>query len=482
MAEHASLIPVILSGGSGSRLWPLSRAQYPKQFQALAGPRSLFRETVGRVMALDFCGAPLVIANDAHRFLVAEQLREGGISPEAIILEPQGRNTAAAAAIAALYLSRKDPDAVLALLPSDHVIQDAEAFAAALEKAVDTAARGHLVAFGITATRPDTGYGYIECGTALAAPPGVFRLAQFFEKPDRKTAESLVADGLHLWNSGMFVTPAALYLAELERFEPEILKACDSALSSAVADIDFLRLDARALERAPSLSIDVAVMERTERAAVIPIDIGWSDVGAWSALWDLADKDESGNATVGRVAAQDLRGCYLHSTDGRLLTAIGLEDYLVVSTADATLVAPRRQAKEVKGLVERLEAEGYPEAVEHRTTYRPWGNYTSIDASEDPNNVWSFRVKRIVVKASARLSLQKHNHRSEHWVVVAGCARVTLGDEVRDLHPNESTYIPRGMLHRLENPGLEPLHLIEVQIGDHVSEEDIERFEDDYGR
>ena len=475
MPDTQTIHPVILSGGSGSRLWPMSRAHYPKQLLPLAGRQTMLQTTAGRVTGDDYA-PPLVIANNEHRFIVAEQLQAVGIKPRAIVLEPVGRSTAPAAAIAALALVEEAPDAIMALLPSDHVVADAEEFAATMRTAAQAAAAGALVTFGVKPDRPETGYGYIRQGDALAGQPGVNRVAEFVEKPDRDTAERYLRSGDYVWNSGMFVFAARDFLEELQNLAPDMMAACRKAFDASFADLDFLRLDPDTFGACPAGSIDYAVMEKTERAAVVPVDIGWNDVGGWPALWELADKDADGNALLADGMLCGVRDSYLRADDGRLIAAVGVADLIVVSTADAVLVANRDRAGEVKDVVERLKAEDRHEAIHHRRVYRPWGDYNDIDEDE------RFRVKRIVVKPGGILSLQKHKHRSEHWVVVKGAAIVTRGEEVSELRENQSTYIPKGVVHRLENKGDEPLHLIEVQVGDYVGEDDIERLEDTYGR
>ena len=476
MPAATRIQPVILSGGSGSRLWPMSRAHYPKQLLALTGDRTMLQETALRVSDPTYFDPPLVIANNDHRFIVAEQLQQAGINPLAIILEPVGRSTGPAAAIAALALLDRSPDAIMALLPSDHVVDDIGGFRAALVGAAKAAVDGDLVTFGITPDHPETGYGYIRRGASMDAASGLARVAAFVEKPDAVTAQSYLDSGEYLWNSGMFVFSARAYVDELARLNPAMMDACRKAYAASFADLDFLRLDQETFSACPADSIDYAVMEKTERAAVIPVNIGWNDVGGWPALWDLAEKDADGNALLADTMLEDTRNCYFRGDDGRLIAAIGLDDMIVVSTADAVMIAPRGRASEAKTFVDRLNAAGRSEAQHHRRVFRPWGDYNDID--EDSR----FRVKRIIVKPGGILSLQKHQHRSEHWVVVRGTGTVTRGEEVSELHENQSTYIPKGVVHRLENKGAEPLHLIEVQVGDYVGEDDIVRLEDTYGR
>jgi mannose-1-phosphate guanylyltransferase/mannose-6-phosphate isomerase len=467
--------PVILSGGSGTRLWPMSRTRYPKQLLRLLGADSLLQATVRRVADPDRFAPPLLVANEEHRFIIAEQLREIGAPARALLLEPVGRNTAPAACVAALALAESDPDALMLLLPSDHMIADAPAFAAAISCAAAAARSGALVTFGITPERPETGYGYIRRGLPLNELEDVFRVAEFVEKPAFDLAQSFVASGEHFWNGGIFLFPAALYLDELGRTRPDIVAACRRALAEASRDADFIRLGTAAFHACPADSIDYALMEHTARAAVVPVGMGWSDVGSWDALWELSDKDAAGNAIAGNVVANDTRNCYLRSEAG-LVAATGIEDLVVVATADAVMLAPRNRTQEVRGLVARLAAEGRDEADALPTVHRPWGTYRSL------HNGHRVQVKHITVKPGGKLSLQMHHHRAEHWIVVQGTARIRRGDEELMLTEDQSTYIPLGTPHRLENPGKIPLHLIEVQSGSYLGEDDIVRFEDNYGR
>ncbi len=419
---------------------------------------------------------PLVISNGEHRFIVAEQLQQVGVKPHAIVLEPLGRNTAPAVTIAALMLQRDDPDAVMVLLPSDHVVGDPSGFDAAVNDAAGAASAGQLVTFGITPRIPETGYGYIKQGAALDGHDGVYAVSSFVEKPDLQTAQGYLESGDYLWNSGMFVLPVRAFLDEVARLAPDILKQCRLALENSNRDLDFVRLDEDAFGACPSDSIDYAVMEHTDKAAVVPADMGWNDVGAWPALWDIAEKDADGNVCAGDTLLRSVSDSYIRSEDDRLIAAIGLKDLIVVSTDDAVMISPKSRAGEVKDLVESLKAAKRSEAVHNRRVYRPRGNYKDIDEEE------RFRVKRIIVKPGGILSLQKHKHRSEHWVVVKGIATVTCGEEETTLRENQSVYIPKGVVHRLANKEADPLHLIEVQVGDYVGEDDIIRIEDTYGR
>ena len=473
-----TLIPVLLSGGSGTRLWPLSREMHPKQFQPLVGEKSLLQATWERLQGLPGMAAPIVVANEEHRFMVAEQLRQLGASASAIVLEPVGRNTAPAIAVAALQAMAGGEDPLLLVLPSDHVIADPAGFRAAVQEARRGAAEeGSLVTFGVVPTGPETGYGYIKAVApeGATAGGGVRAVERFVEKPDLATAEAYVASGDYFWNSGMFLFRASRYLAELEAHAPAILAGAKAALAGAKRDVDFLRLDRAAFEACPSDSIDYAVMEKTRAAAVLPLNVGWNDVGSWSALWEIADQDPDGNAHHGDVLALGCRNT-LAWGGRRLVSLLGLQDVIVVDTDDALLVAARDQVQQVKDIVARLKAEGRPQASIHRKVYRPWGSYDGIDSGE------RFQVKRIVVKPGAALSLQMHHHRAEHWIVVKGTARITCEDKVFMLSENQSTYIPLGSKHRLENPGKVPVELIEVQSGSYLGEDDIVRFEDVYGR
>lgn len=464
------MIPVILSGGSGTRLWPLSREGYPKQFLKLVGEDTMLQATWNRVKSV--AGAPpIVVAGEDHRFMVAEQLREVGCSNATILLEPVARNTAPAIAVAAIEAMRDGTDPLLLVLPSDHVIADVAAFQNALRLASIAAEAGQLVTFGIVPTAAETGYGYIQA----AAGEGVCSVKRFVEKPDAETAQSYLASGNYFWNSGMFLFKASAYLEALSKFQPRLLEASQDALNNAQRETDFVRLDKASFERSPSDSIDYAVMEKTDRAAVLPINVGWNDVGSWSAMWEVADQDTDGNAHHGDVISEHCKNT-LAWGDERLVALLGIEDIVVVDTADAVLVAHKDKVQDIKGIVEQLKSSGRSEPSAHRKVYRPWGNYDSIDVGD------RFQVKRITVKPGAQLSLQMHHHRAEHWIVVSGTGRVTRGDEVIMLSENQSTYIPLGVKHRLENPGVVPLELIEVQSGSYLGEDDIVRFEDVYGR
>ena len=479
MTQHTSappkLVPVILCGGTGTRLWPLSRASYPKQYWALAGKgdETLLQQTQQRLVGLAGLAPPLLICNEEHRFIVAEQMRQIGVDPAAILLEPMGRNTAPAIAVAALQASARGEDPLLLILAADHVIRDAARFRTTVEAGMDAAREGQLVTFGIVPTAAETGYGYIEAAEPLAGVP--VPIARFVEKPDRATAEAFLATGRFTWNSGMFLFRASAILAELKRLAPELLAACRSALEHDSADLDFLRLEREAFANCPNVAIDVAVMERTDRGTVLPLEAGWSDVGSWSALWETTDHDAQGNVLRGRVISEDVRNCYLRS-EHRLVVGLGVEDLVVVETDDVVLVAHRDRAQDVKTVVGLLESAGASESKAHRRIYRPWGSYDGITEGD------RWQVKKIVVNPGACLSLQKHHHRAEHWIVVKGTA-VVEKDGVEELvGENQSTYIPLGARHRLSNPGKIPVEMIEVQSGPYLGEDDIVRYDDLYGR
>ncbi len=468
------IVPVILSGGTGSRLWPLSRELYPKQFLPLIDANTLLQNTVLRVQDVAGIEAPLIICNEEHRFMVAEQLRILGIAPAATILEPVGRNTAPAVAVAALQAMVKGADPVLLVLPADHLIANVEEFRRTVEQAVPNAEAGKLITFGIVPTLPATGYGYIKAGKPWA-DDSVYSVERFVEKPDAATAQTYLNSGAYYWNSGMFMFRASAFLEELEHLAPEILDACRRAQQVGCADLDFLRLDKAAFETCPSDSIDYAVMEKTANALVVPLDAGWSDIGAWSALWTVEKRDPDGNVVAGDVLTVATRNSYIRS-ENRLVATVGVDDLVIVETADALLVAHKERVQEVKDIVGRLKLSQREEWRSHRKVYRPWGTYDSVDIAG------RFQVKRITVNPGARLSLQMHHHRAEHWTVVSGTARVTKGDKVFLLTENQSAYIPVGTPHRLENPGKIPLELIEVQSGGYLGEDDIVRFDDAYGR
>ncbi|WP_329741591.1 mannose-1-phosphate guanylyltransferase/mannose-6-phosphate isomerase [Dyella sp. A6] len=468
------LIPLILSGGSGTRLWPVSRKNLPKQFLSLAGNGTLFQQTIARTRELPDVGAPIVVASEDHRFLAAEQLRETGVEKSTIVLEPLARNTAPAIALGALEALKRDPDALLLVLPADHLIGDTGTFVAAVCDAIPVASQGWLVTFGIRPDRAETGFGYIRRGKALDA--GAFQVERFVEKPDLATAEGYLKDGDYDWNSGMFLFKAARYLEELGQHAPDMLAAVREAHAAAQSDLDFVRIGKDDFARVPEDSIDYAVMEKTAHAAVIPVSCGWSDIGSWSALWLAGEHDADGNLREGDTLTVNTQRSLLRSHDRHLIATVGVDDLVVVTTPDATLVAHRDAAQDVKKIVDQLKAGGRSEHSFHRVVHRPWGSYDSLEAGE------RFQVKRIVVKPGASLSLQMHHHRAEHWIVVSGTAEVTCGDKVFLLGENQSTYIPLGSTHRLRNPGKVPVELIEVQSGSYLGEDDIVRYDDVYGR
>ena len=461
-----------MSGGSGTRLWPLSRKKFPKQFLSLYGDDTMLQQTLQRLQGLDVAN-PIIVCNEDHRFIVAEQLRQIGVEHPSILLEPIGRNTAPAIAIAALQAMKIDPEAILLVLAADHVIHDIPAFQQCVNVAEEAAKEGHLATFGIVPTGPETGYGYIRYQPD--AENGYQRVAGFVEKPDQQTAEGYLQSGDYLWNSGMFMFSAARYLDELKQYRPDILQACEDAILHQSHDHDFIRLDREVFSKCPSESIDYAVMEKTDSAVVVPMDAGWNDIGSWSALWEIDNKDESGNSFKGDVIIQDTSNSLIHSED-RLVAAVGVENLVIIETKDAVLVADKNSAQDVKKIVEKLNQNDRNEEHFHRVVYRPWGCFDSVEEGE------RFKVKRITVKPGAKLSVQKHHHRAEHWVVVSGTAQVTRGEDEFLLTENESVFIPVGEIHALENPGKIPLEIIEVQSGTYLGEDDIVRLQDNYGR
>jgi len=470
-----TIYPVILSGGSGSRLWPMSRSKYPKQFLPMLGKKSLFTQTLERVAPAYGFGKALVIANEDHRFMVNEQATKAGADLEAVILEPVGRNTAPAVAIAALKASEVDPDALLLFLPSDHVILDTPGFHKAVSDAACAAKQDYLVCFGMAPSRPETGYGYIAEGDEISGAKGAREIRSFKEKPNEATAAAYINEGGYHWNSGMFMFAASTILAEFQKHQNIMLEACKKALSTASSDLNFLRMDEADFGVVPSDSIDYAIMEKTDKAAVLPAEFGWSDVGSFSALADVQDADADGNVAVGDVMSVDTKNCFIHG-DGHLISTVGVEDLVIVATDDAVMVAKKDQDQDVKKIVDRLKAEKRSEADFHSIVYRPWGNYRTLALGD------RYQVKEIEVYPGKRLSLQMHHHRAEHWVVVEGSAVVTRGEETMLMGENESVYLPLGTTHRLENPGKIALRLIEVQSGSYLGEDDIVRFEDDFNR
>jgi mannose-1-phosphate guanylyltransferase / mannose-6-phosphate isomerase len=468
--------PVLLSGGSGTRLWPLSRTQYPKQLLSLAQETTMLQATALRAKDSAHFHPPVVVAGEDHRFLIKDQLEQIALAPQAILLEPAGRNTAPAIALAAHWLLARDPEAVLLIMPSDHVIQNEPAFIEAVATVLPAVQKGALATFGIKPDKAETGYGYIEQGAALPDFPQVYQVARFIEKPKLASAQGYVAQGGYAWNAGIFLMRAADLLAELALHAPEVAQACTQAMAQVRQDGVFVRPHAPAFLACPSISIDYAVMEPTSKACIMPVDMGWSDLGAWDALWAIGDKDAQGNLLSGDVLALGCDNSLLRQEEGPMIAGLGLNDMIVVSTKDAVLVAPRTHVQEVKTLVEALKAQGRDLYQFHSVVHRPWGTYQTTDKGA------RFQTKRIVVKPGERLSLQMHHHRAEHWIVVSGTAKVTVGEQILLLQENQSTYIPAGTTHRLENPGKIPLHLIEVQCGGYLGEDDIVRFEDSYGR
>ncbi|WP_372628115.1 mannose-1-phosphate guanylyltransferase/mannose-6-phosphate isomerase [Arsukibacterium sp.] len=473
------MIPVILSGGSGTRLWPLSRAKKPKQFLSLVNEKSMLQNTLLRLKGLDQLAPPIVVCNEDHRFMVAEQLRELKIGDACIMLEPVGRNTAPAIAIAAIQamqLQQQQQDPVLLVLAADHVIQDIPAFQQAVVEAQLAAKAGKLVTFGIVPVSAHTGYGYIRHSQQnIEHIPNTYQVTEFKEKPDKKTAEHYLASGEYCWNSGMFMFKASSLLAELEKFAPEIVKACQLAVTTASQDLDFVRVDKDAFSTSPADSLDYAVLEKSDNTVMVPLNAGWSDVGSYDALWDVMAKDAQGNACRGDVMLEATRNSYINAEE-KLVAVIGLDNVIVVETKDAVLVANKNDIQQVKSIVQRLQSYGRSEVDLHREVFRPWGKYDSVDQGK------RYQVKHITVKPGAKLSVQKHHHRAEHWVVVSGTALVRNGDKEFMVTENESTFIPIGVVHSLENPGKIPLELIEVQSGSYLGEDDIVRFADKYGR
>ena len=466
------ILPVVMAGGSGTRLWPLSRSLYPKQFLSLVDDASLLQGTLLRLENLD-CTTPLIISNNEHRFIVAEQLRQAGIVDFDIILEPMGRNTAPAIALAALHALRDGDDPIMLVLAADHVIQNVDAFCSSVTLAQRQAVDGKMVTFGIVPTHAETGYGYIRQGKEVLE--SVFEVDAFVEKPDQSTAEAYLCDGHYLWNSGMFMFKASVYLSELEKFRPDILSVCKKAMSGASSDLDFIRLEDSVFAACPDESIDYAVMEKTSHSVVVPMDAQWCDVGSWSSLWDISTKDDNGNVTHGDVIYHNSNNNYVYA-ENSLVATIGTDDLVIVQTKDALLIAKQDQVQNIKKVVDVLKREKRSEHISHREEYRPWGRYDSVDQGG------RYQVKRITVKPGERLSTQMHYHRAEHWVVVAGTAKVTRGDDVFLVSENESTFIPVGVVHTLEHPGTVPLEVIEIQSGTYLGSDDIVRFDDKYGR
>jgi mannose-1-phosphate guanylyltransferase / mannose-6-phosphate isomerase len=466
--------PIILCGGAGTRLWPLSRLHYPKQLLRLTSKNSLLQDTVLRTACSPYM-PPILICNSDYRFTIAEQLREIAVTPSRIMLEPVGRNTAPAVAIAALDVMARHGDGMLVIMPSDHVVTNVDNFLVAAKQATDIASVGALVTFGIEVKAPETGYGYIQRGKELATYSNSFQIDRFIEKPDVKTATELALDDRYTWNSGIFVFRAATYINELQHHNPEILDACRQAYEAGSPDIDFFRIDEKSFSESPSVSIDYAVMEKTDKAVVIPLDMGWSDVGSWESLYDVEKRSGEQNVEHGDVITIDTTGSYIRS-DAPLVATVGVSDLIIVATGDAVVVCNKSRTQDIKKVVRELETQGRTEHLDHPRVYRPWGYYQTVDNGDQ------FQVKRISVNPGAKLSLQQHKHRAEHWVVVRGVATVTRGTETMTLEKNQSTYIPAGTRHRLENSTDSALEIIEVQSGDYLGEDDIVRFEDTYGR
>ena len=475
MSIPNTIVPVILAGGSGTRLWPLSRQLYPKQLIDIYNKDTMLQNTVLRLKGLENAASPIVVCNEEHRFMTAEQLRQINVDPQAIILEPVGRNTAPAIAVAALKAMENNQDPTLLILPADHIIEKTDIFHDAILLGLESVKQGNLITFGIVPDSPETGYGYIKQGELLKGNARIAKIESFVEKPDRATAQKYLDSGSYTWNSGMFMFKASAIIKELETHAPGIMKQSQQVISTGTQDLDFFRLNLKEFENMPSDSIDYAVMEKTSKGVVIPLDAGWNDMGSFDALWQTGKKDENQNVIKGNVLTHDVKQTYINS-EKRLIAAVGLEKFVIVETNDAIFVSPRDRVQDVKKIVKQLKDQNRSEAVNHSKVYRPWGSYETIDI--EPR----FQVKRITVKPGAKLSLQKHFHRAEHWTVVAGSAIITKGDEEMLLKEDQSTYIPLGTLHRLENPGKIPLELIEVQSGSYLGEDDIVRFDDVYGR
>ncbi len=470
------MIPIILSGGSGTRLWPLSRELYPKQFLPLHSDKTLFQETLSRLKKLnldDHIADPIIVCNEEHRFIVAENIKAIGYKAQNIILEPAGRNTAPAIAAAALIAMQSNDDPILMVLPADHIIENIDAFTSATKTAQELAEKGHMVTFGIKPTYAHTGYGYIEAGNPIEENAN--EISQFKEKPDKATAEEFIKSGRYLWNSGMFFFKASIYLAELEKHQPDLLKHAKASVENSKNDMDFNRLNKDDFELCPNIAIDYAVMEHTENGAVVGLDANWNDIGSWDSVWEVSEKDENNNLYKGDIIAHNSKNNYIYSKE-KLITTLGVENLIIIDTQDALLVADKNSVQDIKLIVNKLKQDNRSEAIHHKTVYRPWGHYTSISKGE------RHQTKRISVKTGAKLSLQKHHHRSEHWIVVRGTAKVTKGDETFLLSENESVYLPIGVVHALENPGKIDLEIIEVQTGTYLGEDDIIRLEDLYGR
>jgi mannose-1-phosphate guanylyltransferase/mannose-6-phosphate isomerase len=485
---NTTVVPVILSGGTGSRLWPLSRELNPKQFLPLVSENSMLQETLLRLQdylqgksknkTVNMNGnkvEPVIVCNEAHRFLAAEQLRQIDYQNPSILLEPKGRNTAPAICVAAMHLVSQGEDPIMLVLPADHVILDVDKFHKTLEQGAEMAAKDKLVTFGIVADAAETGYGYIKQGEEIDKANQAFKVAQFFEKPDQQTAQSYLEIGDYLWNSGMFLFRSSVFINELKKFQPAMVKQCQLAYDLAKNDCDFIRLDEESFMASPADSVDYAIMEKTDHAVVIPLDANWNDVGAWDALWDIGEKDPQGNVCKGDILLEQVKNSFIH-TDYRLVAAIGMEDCIIVETADAILVADKKHAQDVKTIVQKLKSQKRDEAMLHQRVYRPWGSYETLDEE------YRFKVKRIIVNPGSTLSLQMHHHRAEHWVIVRGTAKITQGDKEFILTEDQSTYIPLGTTHRLENPGVIPLEIIEIQSGSYLGEDDIVRYSDNYGR